>query len=72
MQQSDTLQLQIQLQAQLTGITEERTAKVEQVLMEIRQHRDALQQQMTLQILHADERARRAEEKARIAEKEHC
>ena len=63
-QHYDALQQQIRL-------LEERATRAEQGLLEIKWQRDAMQQQTRLQVQNADERARRAEDRASTVEKEH-
>ena len=70
MQQNQIIQ-PAQLANERARIAEERATLVEQELIEMKQQRDAMQQETRVQVQIADERARRAEERARTAEKEH-
>eukprot|EP00731_Ephydatia_muelleri_P037652 Em0529g3a len=70
MQQNQIIQ-PAQLANERARIAEERATRAEQELLELKQQRDAMQQETRVQVQNADERARRAEERASTAEKEH-
>ena len=60
----------ITLKTMLIQIAEERAAKAEQEILEIKQKRDTFEQQIQLQIQETDERTKRADERATKAEQE--